>query len=330
MKKRLGTVFLFCLLSILLFGGCGRQTDDKSADRSPMGIDGQTGNAKDWVESETLETTEKPLETEIADGYELLGGKWKVGGLYSKNRLIDVHDNDAIGDLFDTTFLSFQEDGTYLYYDLFWQSGNYVRLPGNESDTFLLKADYVYQLVMEDDQLVEKECTSGRPYLVTVIAGDENTLLLCEYDSFTGKAKANDEPLVFVKEGEDSLYIPEYKTDISGNSAKPRPTDPVSQGEHGNATMGEKNALQKAKDYLAYMAFSETGLIEQLEYEGYSHSEAVYGVEHCGADWMEQAARKAADYLDYMAFSRTGLIEQLEYEGFTHEQAVYGVEQNGY
>lgn len=96
------------------------------------------------------------------------------------------------------------------------------------------------------------------------------------------------------------------------------------------ATTGEKNALRKAADYLDFTAFSYTGLIEQLEYEGYSHSEAVYAADNCGADWYEQAALKAADYLDFMAFSRSDLISQLEYEGFTHDQAVYGAERNGY
>lgn len=98
----------------------------------------------------------------------------------------------------------------------------------------------------------------------------------------------------------------------------------------GQATMGERNALSKAMDYLAYTSFSYTGLIEQLEFEGYSHSEAKYGADHCGANWYEQAKYKARDYLDYTSFSRTGLIEQLEFEGFTYDQAVYGVEQNGY
>jgi len=95
-------------------------------------------------------------------------------------------------------------------------------------------------------------------------------------------------------------------------------------------TMGEKNALDTAYSYLRYMAFSYSGLIEQLEYEGYLHSEAVYAVDNCGADWNQQAAKCAKSYLDYMSFSRQGLIEQLEYEGFTHSQAVYGVEANGY
>ena len=71
-------------------------------------------------------------------------------------------------------------------------------------------------------------------------------------------------------------------------------------------------------------------MIEQLEYEKFSHEDAVYAADNCGADWNEQAAEKAKAYLDMMSFSRDGLIEQLEYDGFTNEQAVYGAEQNGY
>lgn len=77
------------------------------------------------------------------------------------------------------------------------------------------------------------------------------------------------------------------------------------------------------------MPFSYTGLIEQLEFEQYSHEEAVYAADNCGADWNEQAAKKAQDYLDIMAFSRQGLIDQLQFEGYTYEQAVYGVNQVG-
>lgn len=100
--------------------------------------------------------------------------------------------------------------------------------------------------------------------------------------------------------------------------------------ENGNETMGQKNAVSKAKQYLEFSAFSYKGLIEQLEYEKFSHEESVYGADNCGADWNEQAAKKAKQYLDTSSFSRNGLIEQLEYEGFTNEQAIYGVEQNGY
>ncbi len=107
-------------------------------------------------------------------------------------------------------------------------------------------------------------------------------------------------------------------------------TMPVVEEKIDTATMGEKNALKKALSYLDYTAFSYKGLIKQLEFEGFSHEEAVYGADNCGADWNEQAALKAQSYLDYTAFSRDGLIKQLEYEGFTREQAEYGADAVGY
>ena len=96
------------------------------------------------------------------------------------------------------------------------------------------------------------------------------------------------------------------------------------------ATTGEKNALQSAKVYLDVYPFSYVGLVEQLVYDGYSESEAVYAASHCNVNWYDQADRAAANYLSIMAFSRSGLIEQLEYDGFTHEQAEYGANQNGF
>lgn len=108
-----------------------------------------------------------------------------------------------------------------------------------------------------------------------------------------------------------------------------KPTEPPTEKLVDKITVSQSNALESAKSYLEYSAFSYNGLVEQLEYEKYSHEDAVYAADHCGADWNEQAAKSAESYLAYSSFSRDGLIEQLEYEGFTHEQAVYGVEQNG-
>lgn len=97
----------------------------------------------------------------------------------------------------------------------------------------------------------------------------------------------------------------------------------------GGWTVNQKNVMRRAKDYLNYTAFSYTGLIKQLEYEQFSHEDAVWAADNCNADWNEQALLKAKDYLDYTAFSYTGLIDQLEYEGFTTEQATYGADNCG-
>lgn len=114
------------------------------------------------------------------------------------------------------------------------------------------------------------------------------------------------------------------------NTQNTQTTTPAIEEESNKATIGEKNALDSAVSYLRYTSFSYSGLIEQLEFEGYTHEEAVYGADNCGADWNEQAALTAQSYLDYSAFSREGLIEQLKFEGFTREQAEYGVQAVGY
>ena len=95
-------------------------------------------------------------------------------------------------------------------------------------------------------------------------------------------------------------------------------------------TLGQSNALKQAKKYLELMEFSYQGLIEQLEYEQYTHEEAVYAADNCGADWKEEAAEKAERYLEVMSFSREGLIEQLKYDGFTAEEAEYAAGKVGY
>lgn len=122
----------------------------------------------------------------------------------------------------------------------------------------------------------------------------------------------------------------ESTTEKEVESSVEEPTETESLTEKEEITLGMRNALSKAKDYLNYTAFSYTGLIKQLEYEGYSNEEATYGADNCGADWNEQAAKKAQSYLDYTSFSRQGLIDQLIYEGFTEKQAEYGVDAVGY
>ena len=110
----------------------------------------------------------------------------------------------------------------------------------------------------------------------------------------------------------------------------PGPEDVDDEEEEDSLTLGEENALRSAQDYLSFTSFSREGLIQQLEYEGYTNEEAVYAVDNSDADWYEQAEKSAEDYLDYTSFSREGLIEQLEYEGFTRDQAEHGVEAVGY
>lgn len=112
-------------------------------------------------------------------------------------------------------------------------------------------------------------------------------------------------------------------------TAPPATAPPTTEPPAPRETVSQKNARQKGADYLDYSAFSRTGLIQQLEYEGFSPADATYGVDALNVDWNTQAAKKAADYLDYSSFSHSGLVQQLVYEGFTQAQAEYGVGTTG-
>lgn len=99
--------------------------------------------------------------------------------------------------------------------------------------------------------------------------------------------------------------------------------------EVANETVGEENAKRSAESYLRFSAFSRAGLIDQLEFEGFSQAEAEYAVDAVNADWFEQAVLKAESYLEFSSFSRQGLIDQLLFEGFSEDEATFGVEQVG-
>lgn len=122
--------------------------------------------------------------------------------------------------------------------------------------------------------------------------------------------------------GTDAVLF-DYNGSTSGNEPA------VSEESNSDIPLEYDNALKTAKNYLDYTSFSYTGLIEQLEYEGYSSEACTYAVDNCNADWNEQALNSAINYLEYTAFSYSGLISQLEYEGFTYDQATYGADNCG-
>lgn len=102
-----------------------------------------------------------------------------------------------------------------------------------------------------------------------------------------------------------------------------------SVGTPETTTNSRAQALKKAQSYLRSMAFSRSGLIGQLEYDGFSTADATAAVDSLSVDWSAQAVKKAQSYLRSMAFSRSGLIRQLEYEGFSTADAKHAADAVG-
>ncbi|WP_192497104.1 Ltp family lipoprotein [Gulosibacter chungangensis] len=132
--------------------------------------------------------------------------------------------------------------------------------------------------------------------------------------------------LMSTQDEEVAVEVEPETVDAEPVEEEPSP-DPVAADNSPSITVSQSEALESAQSYLSFMAFSREGLIDQLEYEGFSKEDATFAADNVGADWMEQAVKSAESYLRTMAFSKEGLIDQLLYEGFTQEQAEYGVEQ---
>lgn len=100
--------------------------------------------------------------------------------------------------------------------------------------------------------------------------------------------------------------------------------------EKPKLTLSQQNAVETAQSYLRYSGFSRSGLIGQLEYEGFSTEDATFGSDNAGADWNQEAAETAQSYLNSSSFSRQSLYDQLAYEGFLPAEIDFGLAAVGY
>ena len=174
----------------------------------------------------------------------------------------------------------------------------------------------------------------------TLPSAEETAEFVCLYTGFSG---TYDMPIFYY--GCDEALVEEIYLDFQVEQMKNSAGSELSTGtntakqiektedeatqENRDPTLEQQNALSSAYDYISIMPFSHDGLIEQLEYEGFSVEDATYAADNCGADWNEQAVKSARAYLDIFDYSRSELIDQLVYEGFTYDQAEYGASQNG-
>lgn len=221
--------------------------------------------------------------------------------------------------------------GTWYPYRYLDRSEETIKDATTLQSEVIVKDDHSLELVLGEDTYnftwsFYKEDEDGRYY--TLVTGDGESVfaaLPSENSELFGDIEMYRDSLIILL-NDDGLFCRKENTESDAEQSN------ITTGvkNAGSLSLGKQNALQKAYQYLEYSAFSYAGLVDQLEFEGFSNSEATYAADNCGADWNEQAALKAQQYLEYSAFSRSELIDQLEFEGFTHSQAVYGAEENGY
>lgn len=272
-----------------------------------------------------------------SDDAELLEGEWNCAAMMVDGELRTFSDYPQLESLYDQVLFIFP-DGTYSILDTpYGERGLWQRLgESSSSDGFARKYSFsktsTVKYDIKDGVLENSEVEDSGSAIVGLYDGNTDILAWIE------KGEGRTDTFVYVR-GEGS-YSGGYSGDSSStsprssSSSKNSSLNSRSKSDSSNSrtsskrsagTVGQQNALDEAKAYLNTMPFSYSSLVEQLEYEGYSTSEAEYGAANCGADWDEQAKKSAMSYLRTSAFSESGLIEQLEYEGFTSSEAEYGV-----
>ena len=198
--------------------------------------------------------------------------------------------NDHYSDGLSTNYFTMDWDLKTTHGVNYSSSGNTIYHPGYQDVTVQEGSSITYTVVFEVP--------------MDIVADDVKELTPSYLTLFDGPSFERDDSLI-------------EEADVPDTPTPDTPDEPTYK-----PTRGESNALNSAKDYLSIMpGWSCTGLMEQLEYEGYTTSEQKYAVDNCGADWYQQAIYSAENYLKTMPMSKTELCEQLIYEGFTPDQA---------
>lgn len=235
-------------------------------------------------------------------------GTWRMEAVTIENGTITYDDCVSSGiDVIES--FEFNADGTY---SLDWPGMlTLTNEKWTETDIFEDSHPFAAELPAIVDEFMD-----GTSAFFIVSDEDENT-------AFLTINTTDGDMLMFTmaKEGASA------KSGSDSSSSNSSGSNSISQGKSGSAPSAEHaNALEDAHGHLNDISFSRSGLIEQLEDEGYPTDVATWAVDNCGADWNEQAVIKATEYLSWSDMSRSELIDQLEFEGFTASQAQHGVD----
>lgn len=294
MIKRLCLCFLGCLSAILLLAACG--SNSAELENAILSDVQKTGTQQENV-TET--------ETDgVAEGYELFGDRlWKVGGLFYKNQVIDIKDNDTLADLYDSTYLSFDPDGTFFYLNLFAKEGTYKPYAGDgKYDYYLLTTERTLKFDSEKGEFVENESGSNTTYIIAIL--DENTIEFVEFDAITGKAKAGEDSLIFVKSDAENPYMQNNKTDISQNNNAKESGNSSAESVQGQRQVRIDLSYQSILDeYTERMESAVVGLVREYKSETSGISDVKQLAEICNdkiedlADILNEGIGEMADLM---------------------------------
>ena len=149
--------------------------------------------------------------------------------------------------------------------------------------------------------------------------------------TLTGKEESSSKPEESSSKPESSK--PEEsssKPEESSSESSSESSEESSAGESG-PTDGQKKALAKAKEYLNDgTGWSFVEIVNNLDSDGFDHSDVLWAMDNLDADWKEQAATRAKNIIGMGPASRSMMIDELKnHAEFTQEEAEYGADNCG-
>ena len=292
MRKLVINIFyIFILMCIPVFVGCGTSTVGQSGSKQQLTVDDV---------SVSLPSSWKIYDTDAGQPY--ISQKtiaMETDDSEEPNSFITLNVFNNVVELHNATEAN---DYSKVYCEM-WKSDT-VRS---------IKSEYVELSDVPGYHSIFKDSSTGNIMNIYSFPASETGMVQILYiHPEEGATGSDDEYLSVI----NSMKLPEINY----------LSESTTSWEVASNTLERNNAVKTAQSYLNHMYFSEKGLIEQLEYEGFSHEDAVYAVSQLSVNWNEQAKGKAKEYQEHFSFSNKKLIEQLEYEGFTSSQAQYGAE----
>lgn len=348
MKKKIVALFLSVIVGFS-FAACGNSKAKSEVPNSESIATESNSQSSDSEENNTKEKNDFNPDTNTAVnffGYSLsLPASWSEGDNSSFDCKYYYAETDGAVAMIQ---LSCSESFSSDFDGLYFSKDSFIEAFGSAFESFELVQDDICNVGGTQGLSFEftgsQEDLHLRGKVVSFVCETDNNLISVsliqsnntEYDYFADFEKilnsvtfnSSDAPSAETNEAASGSVSAPSDTPSSAAS-EPAPTSTPTAEPTPEVSVENQNALRQAHSYLSFSAFSYSGLIEQLEYEGYSTEAATYAVDNCGADWFEQAAKQAQSYLDFSAFSYSGLIEQLEYEGYTTEQATSAVDNCG-
>ena len=136
---------------------------------------------------------ERRKKKKVAEGSDLLAGSWVVDSLIYNNREYKISEVEGLASLYEGIYLSFSEDGTLTYINVYIYEGTYE---AKGEDAFTIQLTKRKNVDIDDGEVTKEDVESY--YIATVL--EDGRLRMVEMDEVTGAEKTDDMPKIFSKQ----------------------------------------------------------------------------------------------------------------------------------